>query len=75
MAADPVCAFGWPVTLHLLPGPLFACQGCAAESERLAAAFREAVAAGTFNEQGYTPAEWRASTAARLRRLTSAKQS
>lgn len=36
------------------------CAGCARIGLKLAREFASAVNAGTFNELGYTPAEWRA---------------
>ena len=46
----PTCAFGtlWPHET---------CAGCEAESARLEAEFWRKVAAGEYDEQGYTPAE------------------
>jgi hypothetical protein len=52
-----VCAFGTPWARHVGPP---GCAACAAESDRLAAAFAAAVAAGEYDAQGYTPAERRA---------------
>ena len=55
-AAEPglTCAFG-------TPWPCWGehdCPGCAAEGERLDAEFEATVAAGEFNQRGYTRAEW-----------------
>jgi hypothetical protein len=62
------CAFGMPWLNHFDPpiGTGAGCLWCAAEQERLSAAFTDAVARGDYDPQGYTKAERRA----QQRRLT-----
>lgn len=49
---SPIRAVGWFGPHH--------CDACNAETERGGAEFAAAVAAGTYDAQGYTPAERRA---------------
>ncbi len=52
MTAKPLtCAFGTPWTFPHV------CQGCQAESDRLAAQFEAEVQAGKFDRWGYSPRE------------------
>ena len=62
-----VCAFGTAWALHFDGS---GCSECAAEGERLEAAFAVAVAQGHYDAEGYTPAERRA----QRRRVDSRKE-
>lgn len=56
------CGFGTPWLDHVDPpvGTGRGCAACAAQTEAASQAFAAAVAAGTYDAEGYTPAERRA---------------